>query len=281
MKLKNISYSCENNPILDQINLQINEKRFSVLFGADDAGKTTLLHLIMGFVPKYQGHILWESEKPPVLRFVPDDIIWERAMTVKQYMKFAGKAAAKYDEELQSRLCEEFSVPQDGQLLDLTYQENKMTQIISALCAKPDFLILDEPGNFLDSGTYVKMLDLLQERNQKGMGILLAAEKYEDAKGRCQNYAYLKEGRILASGEVPVPDYRKKIVTVTGGRQESLNAVMEKVADLGEEKGAYLYSGSMEELPAILREAAGKDFTVEELTLEEELEADYSRWEEE
>ena len=36
----------------------------------------------------------------------------------------------------------------------------------------------------------------------------------------------------------------------------------------------------MEELPAILNEAGGRDFTVEELTLEEELEEDYSRWEE-
>lgn len=195
-------------------------------------------------------------------------------------MGFARKAALRYDQELQSRLCEEFAVPLDGQLLDLTYQENKVAQIVTALCANPDFLILDEPMNFLDSGTYLKVLDLLQERNQKGMGILLAAEKYEDAKGRCGSYAYLKEGKIIASGEVPDPDYRKKIVTITGGRQEGLNAVMDKVADMGEEKAAYLYGGAMEELPAILNEAGGRDFTVEELTLEEELEEDYSRWEE-
>ena len=266
--------------MLDQINLHINEKNFSVLFGTDDAGKTTLLYLIMGFAPMYQGNIVWDSDKAPIIRFIPDDIIWEKSMTVGQYMGFARKAASRYDQELQSRLCEEFAVPLDGQLLDLTYQENKVAQIVTALCANPDFLILDEPMNFLDSGTYLKVLDLLQERNQKGMGILLAAEKYEDAKGRCGSYAYLKEGKIIASGEVPDPDYRKKIVTITGGRQEGLNAVMDKVADMGEEKAAYLYGGAMEELPAILNEAGGRDFTVEEPTLEEELEEDYSRWEE-
>lgn len=278
MLLNDITYSYKNHTALDQVTLQINEKSFSVLFGADDAGKTTLIHLIMGFVPKYQGEIAWETEKPPVLRLIPDDIIWEKTMTVKRYMKFAERAAAEYDGELQGRLCEEFSVPLDAQLLDLTYQENKMAQIITALCARPDFLILDEPMNFLDSGTYLKVLDLLQERNRKGMGILLAAEKYGDVRGRCGSYAYLKEGKIIASGEVPEPDLRKKIVTITGGRQESLKEVMEKVADLGEEKGVYLYAGSMEELPAVLREAGGRDFTVEELTLEEEMEADYSRW---
>lgn len=280
MELNNISYSYGKHQALDQITLQINEKNFSVLFGADDAGKTTLLHLIMGFAPMYQGDIVWDSDKAPIIRFIPDDIIWEKSMTVGQYMGFARKAALRYDQELQSRLCEEFAVPLDGQLLDLTYQENKVAQIVTALCANPDFLILDEPMNFLDSGTYLKVLDLLQERNQKGMGILLAAEKYEDAKGRCGSYAYLKEGKIIASGEVPDPDYRKKIVTITGGRQEGLNAVMDKVADMGEEKAAYLYGGAMEELPAILNEAGGRDFTVEELTLEEELEEDYSRWEE-
>lgn len=280
MELNNISYSYGKRQALDQINLHINEKSFSVLFGADDAGKTTLLHLIMGFVPCNQGDILWEEEKPHVLRFVPDDIIWEKAMTVKKYMRFANKAASDYDQDLQNKLCEEFSVPLDAQLLDLTYQENKMAQIVTALCANPDFLILDEPMNFLDNETYLKVLDMLQERNRRGMGILLTTEKYGDAKGRCTDYAYLKEGKILASGEVPVPDYRKKIVTVTGGRQEGLEAVMDKVAELGEEKAAYLYQGAMEELPAILNQAGGRDFTVEELTLEEELEKDYSRWEE-
>lgn len=279
MDIRNVSYSYGKHRALDHVNLNINEKNFSVLFGADDAGKTTLLHLIMGFNPKYQGEILWEEGRP-MLRFVPDDIIWEKSMTVGQYMKFAGKASSRYDEELQSQLCEEFSVSLDAQLLDLTYQENKMAQIITALCAIPDFLILDEPMNFLDSGTYLKLLDILQEMNRKGMGILLAAEKYENVKERCSCYAYLKEGKIIASGEVPVPDYRKKIVTVTGGRQDSLSAVMEKVSDLGEEKAAYLYQNSMEELPAILNEVEARDFIVEEMTLEEELESDFSRWKE-
>lgn len=280
MKLNNISYSYGKHQVLDQLNLHINEKAFSVLFGADDTGKTTLLHLIMGFAPCNQGNILWDEEKSPVLRFIPDDIIWEKSMTVRRYMKFASKVTLEYDQEFQNQLCEAFSVPLDVQLLDLTYQENKMAQIITALCANPTFLILDEPMNFLDNETYLKVLDLLQERNRKGMGILLAAEKYEDVKGRCGAYAYLKEGKILASAEVPTPDYRKKIVTVTGGRQGNLKTVMNRVADLGEEKAAYLYQGSMEELPAILNEARGKDFTVEELTLEEELEENYSRWEE-
>lgn len=280
MELNNISYFYGKRQVLDGITLHIDEKHFTVLFGADDAGKTTLLQLIMGFVPGYQGDILWGDEKPGIIRFIPDDIIWEKAMTVRQYMRFAGKAASKYDQELQSRLCEEFTILLDAQLLALTYQENKMVQIITAVCANPDFLILDEPMNFLDNDTYLKVLDLLEERNRKGMGILLAAEKYGDVKGRCGSYVYLKEGKIHAFGGVPNPDYRKKIVTVVGGRQESLRTVMDKVADLGEEKAAYLYQGAMGELPGILGEAEGRDFTVEELTLEEELDADYSRWEE-
>ena len=81
MELKNISYIYGKNQILDSVNLKFNEKCFSVLFGADDAGKTTLLHLIMGFIPHYRGDVVWESDTPPIIRFVPDDIIWEKRMT--------------------------------------------------------------------------------------------------------------------------------------------------------------------------------------------------------
>ncbi len=280
MELKNISYIYGKNQILDSVNLKFNEKCFSVLFGADDAGKTTLLHLIMGFIPHYRGDVVWESDTPPIIRFVPDDIIWEKRMTARQYMRFAEKACPCYDLSAQCHLCEAFSIPLDEQLLNLTYQENKMVQIIAALCANPGFLILDEPMNFLDSSTYLRVLEVLQEGNRKGMGILLATEKYADAKGKCSHYAYLKEGKVIASNQVPSLDYRKKVVTITEGRQDILAPVMEKVCNLGQGKIAFLYKGEIEGLPTILREAGGRDFTVEDMSLEEELEMDFSRWEE-
>ncbi len=41
----------------------------------------------------------------------------------------------------------------------------------------------------------------------------------------------------------------------------------------------YLYTGNMKELPNILYTARCQDSTIEELTMEEELEKNYSGWE--
>lgn len=285
MEIRDVSYCYGNHQVLDQINLEIGKKDFFALFGEDDAGKTTLLRLMMGLDMHYEGEIVWNDDSNGKqmslqnIRFLPDDIIREKSLTVRQYMNFARGAAIEYDLDLQEQLCQKFEIPLNVQLLNLTYRENKMVQIIAALSAKPDFIILDEPVNFLDMQTYRSVLELLLQKNQEGVGILTAVEKYSDIYGYCNRYAYLKEGKIVASGNVPVPDQRKKIITVTGGKKERLDDLMDQLISQQDNKGVYLYQREMKMLPSILAEVECEDFIVEDMTLEEELEMDFSRWE--
>lgn len=269
---------------LDDVSIKIEKGSFFALFGADGAGKTTLLNLLCGFCRPDEGRVEVFGQDPSGgmisgrgLRFVPDDIIWEDFLTGQTYLDFCKQSSTYYKTELERELCRIFQLPLDRRLKTLTYEENKMLQIAGAICAMPELLILDEPKNFLGRDTYRKLLDCLEWLCKNGMTILLAAEAYADVRSYCTHYAYLKEGKITAAAKVPIPDYRKKVVIVDK-KKDILSDAMEKCIAIRRDRMYYLYSGDSCRLCDVIMQSGCEDLIIEELTLEEELDQDYTRW---
>ncbi len=288
IQLKDISNQYNGVPMLQDVTLSVNPGDFFALFGKDDAGKTTLLHIIMGFLNSYSGEAALMGHKPDKLekgflgkvRFVPDDILWETGVTAAQYLEHARAVSPGYDMERQEELCGEFEIESGEELLNMTYRHNKMVQIIAAVCAKPELLVLDEPVNFLGKAFYRKLLGYLEMWNRKDeMTVLTAVEKYGDVDGYCTDYAYIKEGKIAASGEVPKQEERTKAVSVFGGNAAMLDKYLgEKISEY-HGRSVYLYQGTKELLLGLLYKVGCTDFIVETLSLEEELDHNYERWE--
>ncbi|HBG37644.1 MAG TPA: nitrate ABC transporter ATP-binding protein, partial [Clostridiaceae bacterium] len=63
IKIKNLSQSFEGTdvPILENINLTINEGEFVAILGPSGSGKSTLLRLITGLIQPTDGEILFEG----------------------------------------------------------------------------------------------------------------------------------------------------------------------------------------------------------------------------
>lgn len=288
IRLKGITNQWNSVPMLQDVTLSVEEGSFLGLFGKDDAGKTTLLHIIMGFLNSYSGEVKVMGLEPhragakmrENVRFVPDDILWETGITAAQYLEYARSASPEYDLDRQEELCREFEVELGEEVLGMTYRHNKIVQIIAAICAKPRLLVLDEPVNFLGKEFYRKLLGHLESWNrEEKMTILMAAEKYEHVDGYCTDFAYLKEGKIVAAGKAPKREERKKAVTTFGGRAALLDKYLgEKISEY-HGRTVYLYHGADDMLLAVLYKAECADFMVETLSLEEDLDKNYERWE--
>ena len=62
MGIENLSFSYGDNPILDDINLELNEGKFISLIGPNGSGKSTLIKLICGIIEKDNGLITYKEK---------------------------------------------------------------------------------------------------------------------------------------------------------------------------------------------------------------------------
>jgi ABC-2 type transport system ATP-binding protein len=74
--------------------------------------------------------------------------------------------------------------------------------IAAALLTQPELVVLDEPTNGLDPAGMVEVRALIQQLAQRGITVLLASHLLHEVQQVCTRVAIMKEGSLLAQGEV-------------------------------------------------------------------------------
>ena len=63
IRLQNLCMAFDDEPVLNNINLYINDKEFLTLLGPSGCGKTTTLRIIGGFTTPTSGDVLFDGVK--------------------------------------------------------------------------------------------------------------------------------------------------------------------------------------------------------------------------
>ena len=74
--------------------------------------------------------------------------------------------------------------------------------IAAALLTQPELVVLDEPTNGLDPAGMVEVRALIKQLAQRGITVLLASHLLHEVQQVCTRVAIMKEGTLLAQGEV-------------------------------------------------------------------------------
>lgn len=74
--------------------------------------------------------------------------------------------------------------------------------IAAALLTQPELVLLDEPTNGLDPAGMVEVRALIKQLAQRGITVLLASHLLHEVQQVCTRVAIMKEGHLLAQGEV-------------------------------------------------------------------------------
>lgn len=212
---KNVSSHEGVLPILNDINFSIYAKETVAILGASGSGKTSLLSIMAGLDPEYEGSAqLFNHE----LKDLSED---QRASLRKEHVGFVFQSFLLIPElnaleniclplEISGKLTTELIEKAKGLLdkIGLSHRANHYPSTLSggeqqrialarAFISEPQVLFLDEPTGSLDLGNGKLIIELLFELNRDlGTTIVIVTHDTELSQ-QCDRVLTLKGGKLV------------------------------------------------------------------------------------
>ena len=195
---------------LKGISLSVAKGDFFALLGANGAGKSTTIGLIVSLLTKTAGSIRiydYDLEKQPAiakacLGLVPQEInlnIFETCLQIllnqAGYYGISRKTALPRAEALLEQLG--LSEKRHSLVRHLSGGMKRRLMIARALIHQPKVLILDEPTAGVDIEIRRSMWAFLKRINAQGTTIILTTHYLEEAEQLCKNIAIIDQGQIV------------------------------------------------------------------------------------
>jgi cell division transport system ATP-binding protein len=196
LSLKNVTIYQDQNPVLTDVNIEVNHGEFIYLIGRTGSGKSSFLKTLYadlaltegtGSVVDYDLATLKESDIPYLRRklgVVFQDFKLLPDRSVKDNLLFVLKATGWSEQEEMDVKIEEVldKVGMKGFASKMPHQlsggEQQRVGIARALLNDPELILADEPTGNLDPQTSIEVMEVLRKINANGKTILMATHDY-------------------------------------------------------------------------------------------------------
>ncbi len=212
VEIDNLYKSYDGLPVLRGLNLQVPEGIVYGLLGPNGTGKSTLIHLLLGFLKPTSGTLrVFGARDLEVVRgrigYLPERLRYHLRYSGREYLRYLGQFSDIDGRTLDQRIAAELHAVGLHDAADrrlATYSKGMLQRlgIAQALLADPDMLLIDEPTSGLDPAGQREMLQLLGEVRGRGHTIFLATHFLDEVEHLCDQVGILFEGRLAAEEQV-------------------------------------------------------------------------------
>ncbi|MBO5712466.1 MAG: ABC transporter ATP-binding protein [Acholeplasmatales bacterium] len=201
---------------LKDVNLVIEEGKFTAIIGKSGSGKSTLMNIIGALdsptsgTIESKGVILNELDKNELAKyrnettgFVFQSFYLEPTFTVLENvampLTIAGMPKAQREEKAKA-IIEDLGLSDkvNKKASELSGGQKQRVSIARALVSDPDIVLADEPTGNLDSQNGAEVMELLRDIVKKGKSVILVTHNMEDAKN-AENIIEIKDGVVSAN----------------------------------------------------------------------------------
>jgi NitT/TauT family transport system ATP-binding protein len=215
LSVRGLAKAFGGQPVYAGFDLDVRRGDILAIFGPNGCGKSTLINMAAGLLPRDGGEILYDGREVGEVRigYVFQNyrealFPWRRAAENIRYpMRRMGLARAEIERRLE-RLAADFRVRFDLNRYpyELSGGQQQLVSIMRALAVEPEVLFLDEPFSALDYETTLALRDLLQAvLKGRGVTAILVSHDLEESIVLADRLLMLTRRPTTVADDVPVP----------------------------------------------------------------------------
>jgi|GEM_PF-13629 len=191
---------------VDNLSFAVREGETLALWGANGAGKTTILRCLLGLL-RFEGEALIQGhsvkQEGVIVRqqvgYVPQLIHLHPDMSVQETLYFYAQLRGVPMERADALLDEwDLSSHREKTVSALSGGMKQKLALVLALLSDPPVLLLDEPTAHLDAAARAEWLDLLRRLKAQGKTLLFCTHQFNEVRTLADRVIVLERGRKVA-----------------------------------------------------------------------------------
>jgi len=194
----------------DQVSLKVAPGSIHAVLGENGAGKSTLMKIIYGSVKPDEGEVVFNGQKvqvrnPQEARKLGISMVFQH-FSLFDTLTVAENVWLGLDKSLSlAQVTEQINLKASQYGLDidptrlvhsLSVGEMQRVEIIRALLASPQLLILDEPTSVLTPQAVDKLFVVLRQLASEGCSILYISHKLHEIRALCDACTVMRGGKV-------------------------------------------------------------------------------------
>ena len=220
--VENITKSFGGIKAVDNCSITVENGSITGLIGPNGSGKTTLFNMMTGFYKPDSGTVKLDGK--PIQGLKPNQIyhrgigrtfqitrlFWKMSVIENMivpvrhlgWQTLLGQGVKKDEEERAMSLLNQVGLGQfrDIEVRKLSFGQQKLIELAAVLMSDPEVILLDEPAGGVNPVMIERMMELVEDSNQKGTTFLLVEHNMRLVMELCQHIFVLDHGQKIAEG---------------------------------------------------------------------------------
>lgn len=222
--IKQVSKSFNGNIAIRELNLKIEKGEIYGLLGANGAGKSTTINMVLGFINPDSGSISIKNidtlkkinEVRKIVGYIPENVnLYPYLTGLENLNYFCRLAGLSYNKQELVNFLTECGLQKEAHHQKVSGYSKGMRQKVGisiAYAKKAEVYLLDEPASGLDPLASNELSILLKKIANEGAAIIMASHDIFRVREVCNCIGILKEGSLvkeLNSNEVTANELEK------------------------------------------------------------------------
>ena len=207
---------------VEDLDLRVPEGSVFALIGANGAGKTTVIRLLMNILRADRGQAAvlgtpserLEPRDFQRIGYVSESQKLPERLSLAHYFEYLRSLYPAWDRALETQLCAQFELPSTRKIRHLSHGMRMKALLVGALAYRPQLLVLDEPLSGLDTLVRDEVVNgLLQQAADTT--IVISSHELAEIESFTTHVAFMQNGRLLLQEAIEDLQARFREVHVT------------------------------------------------------------------